>query len=88
MKKKLVVLMLVIVLLLSGCGQSVQRDYDEDELSMFVIVEQSGSWRIVYHKETKVMYAVSYGSYNCGTFTVLVNADGSPMLFTEGWGYK
>jgi hypothetical protein len=50
---------------------------------MFVEIEQTGTWEIVYHKETKVMYAVSYGSYNCGTFTVLLDADGKPMLWEK-----
>ena len=39
---------------------------------------------IVYNRYTKVMYTVSDGSYNRGTFTVLVNSDGSPML----WGVQ
>lgn len=29
----------------------------------------------------KVMYAVSGGAYNNGTFTLLVNPDGTPMLW-------
>lgn len=47
--------------------------------SMFVIVEYCGSWSVVYHKHAKVMYAVGHDS---GTFTMLANADGTPML----WG--
>ena len=39
--------------------------------------------QIVYHKETKVMYAVSCGSYNYGNLTVLVDADGKPMLWED-----
>ena len=53
---------------------------------MFVEREEANRWIIVYHKETKVMYAVSYGSYNIGTFTLLVNADGTPMLYKGGEG--
>lgn len=55
---------------------------NNDKESMFVLVEANGSWEIVRHRETGVMYAVSYGFYNCGTFTLLVNADGTPMV----WG--
>ena len=51
---------------------------------MFIEVEQAMCWKIVYHKETKVMYAVSDGSYNHGTFTLLVNAYGTPMLYKDG----
>jgi hypothetical protein len=51
---------------------------------MFVEIECTATWAIVYHKETKVMYAVSDGRYNRGTFTLLVNADGSPMVYGGG----
>jgi hypothetical protein len=50
---------------------------------MFVEIERTSSWKVVYHKETKVMYTVSFNVYNSGNFTLLVNADGSPMLWEE-----
>lgn len=65
---------------LTGC-QDVEANYDEERPSMFVVVEQTSSWRIVYQKDTKVMYAVSSSSYNYGDFTLLVNPDGTPMLW-------
>lgn len=84
MKKKLIAILIVGMLSLTACAkvESV-NDNKQNETSMFVMVEQTNTWRVVYHKETKVMYAVSLGSYNCGTFTLLVNADGSPMLWKE-----
>ena len=48
-----------------------------------VEVEQTGGYRIVYDKYTKVMYAVSAGYYNFGTFTLLVDANGNPLLYSE-----
>ena len=39
--------------------------------------------KIVYHKKTKVMYAISCGDHNCGTMTRLDNADGRPLLYEE-----
>lgn len=48
---------------------------------MFIELESTYNWLIVYHRETKVMYAVSYGHSNIGTFTVLLNADGTPMTY-------
>ena len=51
--------------------------------NMFVRVEYNGDYKVVYHKDTKVMYAVSCGQYNKGTFTLLVNSDGSPMLYEK-----
>lgn len=56
---------------------------NKNETSMFVEVEKTGEWRVVYHKDTKVMYTVSCGGYNSGDFTLLVNADGTPMLWNE-----
>ena len=48
---------------------------------MFVEIERGGTYRIVYQKETKVMYAVSSSGYNAGTFTLLVDENGDPMLY-------
>lgn len=48
-----------------------------------VYVEETSAYCIVYDKYTKVMYAVSNGGYNCGDFTLLVNADGTPLLYDE-----
>jgi starvation-inducible outer membrane lipoprotein len=77
--KKIVALMIVALsLALTGCSEVEEKISDKSE---FVIVEGTSSWYIVYHKKTKVMYAVSQGAYNGGTFTLLVNADGTPMLW-------
>ena len=53
----------------------------EDTESMFVYIQECDSYDVVYQKDTKVMYAISSGTYNHGTFTLLVNADGSPMIY-------
>ena len=86
--KKLIAFLMTIVLcacLLVGCGGSsvsTSSAYNESAPSMFVFVEYvTGGWRVVYHKDTKVMYVVSCGSYNCGTFTVMLNPDGTPMVW-------
>jgi hypothetical protein len=57
---------------------------NQESTSMFVEVKQAMNWKIVYHKDTKVMYAVSDGSYSHGIFTLLVNEDGTPMLYKGG----
>lgn len=59
------------------------EEYDSAS-SMFIEVENAAYWRVLYHKDTKVMYVVSTGSYNNGNFTLLVNPDGSPMLYEGG----
>lgn len=49
--------------------------------SMFVMVECCGNWSVVYHRDKQVMYTIGRDS---GTFTPLVNADGTPMLWEQG----
>lgn len=48
---------------------------------MFITVERARNWDIVYHNKTKVMYVVSDDAYNRGSFVLLVDADGKPMLY-------
>lgn len=86
--KKLIAFLMAIALcacLFAGCGGSsvsTSSTYNEDNPSMFITVEYvSENWRVVYHKDTKVMYAVSAGSYNRGTFTAMLNPDGTPMIW-------
>lgn len=77
-----VVLILAFCVVLSGCSSNpTESRVVEETPSMFVMVESSAFWQVVYHRETKVMYAVSRSTYNWGNFTLLVNADGSPMLY-------
>lgn len=80
---KAAVLFLIMTKLLTGCGVHVEDAGENADTgkSMFVRVEATGVWDVVYHRDTKVMYAVSRGSYNQGAFTVLVNADGLPMTW-------
>lgn len=83
-KNKLLAILVAFTLSfgISGCGSKVEHEPDNDT-SMFVEVEHAMYWRVVYHKKTKVMYAVSNSTYNCGNFTLLVNPDGSPMLWKD-----
>lgn len=84
MKRKIIAMVLLVCLLLTSCSDTHVEKEGEDsttKTSMFVVVEEANLWYIVYHKETKVMYWVSRGSYNCGNLYLLVNADGSPMLW-------
>lgn len=79
MKKILIIFALMFML--TGCAK-VETAYPESvNVSMFKQIETTGTWRIVYHRETKVMYAVSCSTYNYGNFTLLVNPDGTPMLY-------
>ena len=83
----LAALILLVVFLLTTCTGCSSITYAEatyeKKTSMFITVETAIAWDVVYHKDTKVMYVVSDGIYNHGTFTLLVNDDGSPMLWEE-----
>lgn len=81
MKKRILSMALAVVMVVCLVGCSTVENENKKDTSMFVCIETISTWRIVYHKETKVMYAVSDGSYNYGNFTVLVDADGKPMLW-------
>lgn len=72
----------------ASCKSEADRIADfnnTNKNSMFVAVEAGPYWLIVYDKHTKVMYTVSdsYENKGSGVFTVLVNADGSPILYNE-----
>lgn len=83
MKKIFVVLAtLMLSVTLMGCSANpAETTYTDDVPSRFVIIEQSDLWNVVADQETKVMYAVSAGSYNYGNFTMLVDSDGTPLLY-------
>lgn len=83
MNKIKVAILLICILLLTGCGQKIINERKSTDESMFVCVEETYRWIIVYNKDTKVMYAVSNGGHNSGNFNVLVDAQGKPMLWED-----
>lgn len=85
MKKIIVTLVLIACVSMTSCNQTkvVKHEDVDSNASIFVEVERSANWQIVYHRDTKVMYAVSCGHYNHGTFTLLVDENGSPMIYGE-----
>ena len=85
MKKFIILLVALLCVTLSSCSiKGVEKVNSDANTSMFVQVEMAGTWAVVYHKDTKVMYAVSCGSYNGGTFTLLVDKDGKPLTWKGG----
>lgn len=80
MKAKAIILAVIACMILSSCS-GVETAKNEDDTSMFVEVENTTLWKVVYHKDTKVMYVVTTGSYSHITFTLLVDADGKPMIY-------
>ena len=89
MKKRALTILAATVMaasILTGCSgvADIESDYDSESKnlqSMFVVVERCECWNVVYDKITKVMYAVSDGAENRGTFTELVDKNGQPRLW-------
>lgn len=60
------------------CGFS---EVEAEQEKMFVEVYNGYCYYVVYQKDTKVMYSVSDGGQGSGVFTLLVNHDGTPMVW-------
>lgn len=54
-----------------------------EDHSRFITIENNFLFCIVVDRMTGVMYAVSNGNSNAGTFTPLVNADGTPLIYEK-----
>ncbi len=81
----IMILILISMVTLSGCMPTkVSHDKEPVYVSRFQVIEDTYDWRIVADRETKVMYAVSNGVYNRGAFTLLVDAEGKPLLWKDG----
>ena len=80
--KRLIPIIFAVILLASCAHNSVAEvENRSTNESMFVLVESTNKWDVVYHKETKVMYAVSSYGDGTGVFTLLVDRDGKPLLY-------
>lgn len=83
MKKASILLAIaaLIVLMLGWLDKPAQGD---DSLFVFVEASAWSRYAVCYDKQTGVMYAVSNGQHNTGTFTVLLDANGMPKIY-EGF---
>ena len=79
---RVVLILISCLILLSSCTRAEAASIDSGDT--FVVVESTINWHVVYCRKTKVMYAVSKGYDNKGDFTLLVNPDGTPMIW-EGF---
>ena len=78
MKKLIAILMLAVMLV---GNESDVRDGEKSSQKRFVLVEDDWPYEIMVDRETRVMYAVSNGAYNHGTFTVMVDESGKPLIW-------
>ena len=77
-------IMILFMFLLTGCGEITESQESIQAANMFVYIQKADGFHyydVVYQKGTKVMYVVSHGPYSYGSFTMLVNPDGTPMLY-------
>lgn len=94
MRKRLLAAILTTVICFGMIGCSPDKSVEElgsdskekGALSMFVAIEYNSLNGVVcYQKDTKVMYWVSRGTSSYGNLTMLVNPDGSPMVYGEDY---
>lgn len=81
----------VVVLTVSvvGCtAKSSEQSLDEGvsygysrSKPYFVVIQNYGAYSIVYDRDTKVMYSMSYASYNRGSVSPLYEQDGSLRIY-------
>lgn len=76
----LVAALIGLSMIFTGCGRSEEKVEASNE-SRFMRIETKLNWWIFADRETGVMYAVSRGGYNCGNFTLLVDANGDPLIY-------
>ena len=83
--KRFFVIFVVLALCLSLCACDVSTTVTQEQnihgTSMFIEVEHATYWKVVYHRDTKVMYVVSWSSKGAGVFTMLMNPDGTPQIW-------
>ena len=84
MIKKILSMFLVLlipIIFLTACSKMSFSEDFSNEYSVFVLVEKGNCYNVVYHKDTLVMYVISFGAYNSGNFSVLLDAEGKPLLY-------
>lgn len=84
MKRFKIVLLGITILtgliLLSGCRTDIN---DNSEDYRFIKIYEKGSVKIFYDKETKVEYAVRDNGHGGTSMTLLVDAEGKPLLYQK-----
>lgn len=86
--KVLVIISLTVInlVIFTGCTGDTSSAIileKETDTCYFVTIQECNTYRVVYDPNTKVMYIVSWGNDNRGIVTMLVNADGTPLLYKE-----
>ena len=75
--RKIIITSLLCIICLAGCA----KETASDKQRRFFTVEEYQTFIIVRDGYTDVLYTVSTGTYNSGDLTLLVDADGKPLLY-------
>ena len=85
MKNKALLTIMLLTVILSGCGEkTIQNEAKKEQDSYntyFIRLSKEYGGDIVYDSRTGVQYWRSMGAYNGGTLTVLIDADGKPLIY-------
>lgn len=76
------ILIVISIIVLGFIFKNISRTAVQSSNDRFVKIYDDYEYKIVYDAKTKVEYVISMGSYNSGTFILLVNAEGKPLLYT------
>ena len=78
----------IVVSILTGCNTvSKSREFDENATDYTFTIISSGSRMTIYKEDiTDVMYVCYHAGYK-GGLTVMLDADGTPLLYSE-WKNK
>jgi PBP1b-binding outer membrane lipoprotein LpoB len=77
MKKKFIAVIITATLLIVGCSDTANVSEGQDR--MMEKVEDEWGYAIYVDRDTNVMYIKGLG--DGGTFTVMLNADGTPKIW-------
>lgn len=77
----LVLVAAILVLMSTGCARVERATQTPVNVSRFQRVETSLQYAVLVDRETGVMHAMSLGANNLGTFTLLVDAEGNPLIW-------
>ena len=82
MKNKALTIIILLALILSGCDEiTIQDEAKKEQDSYFIELSSEYFGDVVYDSRTGVQYWRSDGTYNRGTLTVLLDADGKPLIY-------
>jgi hypothetical protein len=76
--KKILVALLLGIVCLTGCSENTNSS---ENRRRFFVLSSDMNFYVVCDRTTGVEYAVSRGLYNCGTVTLLVDAEGKPLIY-------